>query len=285
MSTSRARPVLSAGMPAAVVTAALLAAVLDVARLLPLVLLRHLHQGLADSSVHVPSPPSPWRSVQSVLDEMAAVLADSGRSMRELATDTKEQQRDWWRARYVAAGLMRAGLYAAVVLVALARRVQEATSDSLQTHLPPTQPINLPTYLPASAGWPWRTAWPRWSSTWTRPGWGPGGAPPAPCCCRPVRLMIMRRSPAQLPRSHDSRSDLRAVAACAHPLHTPQVPAAWRACGGRRCQQPGRPGSCAAPGRAAGGSRPPRRATAGGCAGPRDRCAGAARGQRRHVPW
>lgn len=38
-------------------------------------------------------------SVQSVLDEMAGVLADSGRSMRELATDTKEQQRDWWRAR------------------------------------------------------------------------------------------------------------------------------------------------------------------------------------------
>ncbi len=40
-------------------------------------------------------------SVQSVLDEMAGLLADSGRSMRELATDTKEQQRDWWRARRV----------------------------------------------------------------------------------------------------------------------------------------------------------------------------------------
>ncbi|KAL4433955.1 hypothetical protein ABPG75_000396 [Micractinium tetrahymenae] len=38
-------------------------------------------------------------SVQSVLDEMAAVLADSGRSMRELSTETKEQQREWWRAR------------------------------------------------------------------------------------------------------------------------------------------------------------------------------------------
>lgn len=40
------------------------------------------------------------RSVQSVLDEMAGVLADSGRSMREMATDTKEQQREWWRARW-----------------------------------------------------------------------------------------------------------------------------------------------------------------------------------------
>ncbi|PRW58029.1 Regulator of spindle pole body duplication [Chlorella sorokiniana] len=38
-------------------------------------------------------------SVQGVLEEMAGVLADSGRSMRELATDTKEQQREWWRAR------------------------------------------------------------------------------------------------------------------------------------------------------------------------------------------
>ena len=39
------------------------------------------------------------RSVQSVLDEMAAVLAESGRSMREMSTETKEQQREWWRAR------------------------------------------------------------------------------------------------------------------------------------------------------------------------------------------
>lgn len=37
--------------------------------------------------------------MQSVLDEMQAVLADSGRSMRELSTDTKEEQREWWRAR------------------------------------------------------------------------------------------------------------------------------------------------------------------------------------------
>lgn len=39
-------------------------------------------------------------SVQSVLDEMAAVLVESGRSMRELSTETKEEQREWWRARW-----------------------------------------------------------------------------------------------------------------------------------------------------------------------------------------
>jgi hypothetical protein len=47
-------------------------------------------------------PCCPLRSLQSVLDEMAGVLEDSGRSMRELSTDTKEQQREWWRARWVA---------------------------------------------------------------------------------------------------------------------------------------------------------------------------------------
>jgi len=39
--------------------------------------------------------------VQSVLSEMAAVLEDSGRSMRELSTETKEHQREWWRTRSV----------------------------------------------------------------------------------------------------------------------------------------------------------------------------------------
>jgi hypothetical protein len=43
--------------------------------------------------------PRACRSVQSVLDEMAAVLADSGRSMRDMSTDTREQQREWWRVR------------------------------------------------------------------------------------------------------------------------------------------------------------------------------------------
>ena len=38
-------------------------------------------------------------SVRGVLHEMHAVLEASGRSMRELATDTQEQQREWWRAR------------------------------------------------------------------------------------------------------------------------------------------------------------------------------------------
>lgn len=38
-------------------------------------------------------------SVQSVVEEMAAVLQESGRSMREMSTETREQQREWWRAR------------------------------------------------------------------------------------------------------------------------------------------------------------------------------------------
>lgn len=32
-------------------------------------------------------------------EDMLRLLEDSGRSMRELATDTKEQQREWWRER------------------------------------------------------------------------------------------------------------------------------------------------------------------------------------------
>ena len=58
-------------------------------------LIPHLHVFAASAR--------PCGSVQSVLDEMASVLEDSGRSMRELATDTKEQQREWWRARWARA--------------------------------------------------------------------------------------------------------------------------------------------------------------------------------------
>jgi hypothetical protein len=62
------------------------------------VLLQPLFAGLATCRP-APSHSQP-RSVQSVLDEMAAVLADSGRSMREMQTDTREEQREWWRARW-----------------------------------------------------------------------------------------------------------------------------------------------------------------------------------------
>ena len=38
-------------------------------------------------------------AVASVLEEMDRILKSSARSMKDLATDTKEQQREWWRAR------------------------------------------------------------------------------------------------------------------------------------------------------------------------------------------
>ncbi len=39
------------------------------------------------------------RRVHSLAEEMLRLLEESGRSMRDLATDTREQQREWWRAR------------------------------------------------------------------------------------------------------------------------------------------------------------------------------------------
>ena len=66
-------------------------------------------------------------SVQSVLDEMQAVLDDSGRSMRELSTDTKEQQREWWRARCAAAA--RVGLGGAHVPLP---RVSRSSATAVQ---------------------------------------------------------------------------------------------------------------------------------------------------------
>jgi hypothetical protein len=37
--------------------------------------------------------------VHSLVEVMLCLLEESGRSMKDMVTDTREQQREWWRAR------------------------------------------------------------------------------------------------------------------------------------------------------------------------------------------